>query len=452
MRSRREILAAVLLVALVVAASVAYFGSITPGARGSSPTSNLAPNFTVPDIYGQNFTLSAYRGSSVVVIEFTSLSCSECQIIEKSLASLYATYNSSGHSDVVIISIFTNPQFGDTIPALRSYHAAHNITWWMAQDTSNDAISGAYAVQDIPTVVVVNKLGQPIYNTAGVQTTAQIQSAISSALTGTAAPVSIVRASVFVLAAVAGITTFFSPCAFPMFPGYMSLFLGLNAAGPGPKEDATASASSSAGGPTYRGAARRALLAGAVTALGMIIVFLVIGLALAFASNFVGPYIPYLLLVVGSLLIVLGALLLTNLQYWRIVEPLQALGRRISGKPRDPVAVAAPSATERGLHLRLFSYGMGYAAAAAGCVAPVIFSAIIAGLALGFLGGIINILIFTLTAAALMIGVTLILALAGKKYVNLLKAYTPIIKKISASVLIVVGIYLVYFYYTAWGF
>ncbi len=93
---------------------------------------------------------------------------------------------------------------------------------------------------------------------------------------------------------------------------------------------------------------------------------------------------------------------------------------------------------------------MGYAAAAAGCVAPVIFSAIIAGLALGLIGGIVNILIFTLTAAGLMIGVTVLIAVAGKRFVNQLKAYTPLIKKVSAVVLVIVGVYLVYFYYTAW--
>ncbi len=94
---------------------------------------------------------------------------------------------------------------------------------------------------------------------------------------------------------------------------------------------------------------------------------------------------------------------------------------------------------------------MGYAAAAAGCVAPVIFSAIIAGLALGVFDGIVNILIFSGTAAALMIVTTIMLAMAGQKYVNQLKALTPVIKKVSAAVLILVGLYLIYFYYTAWG-
>ena len=93
---------------------------------------------------------------------------------------------------------------------------------------------------------------------------------------------------------------------------------------------------------------------------------------------------------------------------------------------------------------------MGYAAAAAGCVAPVILSAFIAGLALGLWGGILNTLIFGLTAALLMVVVTVVLGVAGKRYVNQLKALTPVIKKVSAIALILVGVYLVYFYYTAW--
>jgi cytochrome c-type biogenesis protein len=122
------------------------------------------------------------------------------------------------------------------------------------------------------------------------------------------------------------------------------------------------------------------------------------------------------------------------------------------GKEPTTAAITAPPADGKGFYVKLFSYGMGYAAAAAGCVAPVIFSAIVSGMALGLIGGIINILIYSITAALLMIAVTVMLAMAGKRYVNLLKAYTPVIKKISAAVLVLVGVYLVYYYYVAWGF
>jgi cytochrome c-type biogenesis protein len=267
-----------------------------------------------------------------------------------------------------------------------------------------------------------------------------LQSTISSALAGTAKPVSLVTVSVFALAAVAGVSTFFSPCAFPMFPGYMSLFLGLNAT------------RTEVGAPpttAYKGAARRAVTAGSVTALGMIVVFLVVGIALILAASVVSGYVPYLLIVVGAVLVGLGLLLFTNLQYWRIVEPLQTLWRRLRHQEANP-PISATDPSGKGFYVKLFGYGMGYAAAAAGCVAPVIFSAIIAGLALGLLGGILNVLIYSLTAAALMIVVTVLLAIAGQRYVNKLKQYTPVIKKVSAVVLVVVGVYLIYFYYTAW--
>jgi cytochrome c-type biogenesis protein len=376
-----------------------------------------------------------------VLIEFTSLSCSECQIVEQSLKTLYTNYNATGTTNVQIVSIYIEPQFGDTIPALKAYHAKNNITWTMAQDTPSLSVSRSYGVSDIPNVVMIDKQGRVVYQEAGAQSTSQLQSSIAASLAGTATPISLVTVSVFSLAAIAGVSTFFSPCAFPMFPGYMGLFLGLNA---------TKSESTAEDGTTYKGAARRAVAAGSVTALGMIVVFLLVGVALILAASTVSGYIPYLLIVVGAILVGLGALLLTNIQYWRIVAPLQSLWQRLRGNPPAHPAIAEGPTSGKGFYLKLFSYGMGYAAAAAGCVAPVIFSAIIAGLALGLLGGLINILIYSLTAAVLMIVVTVLLALAGKRYVNLLKAYTPVIKKVSAVVLIIVGVYLVYFYYTAW--
>jgi cytochrome c-type biogenesis protein len=430
-----------IIVFVVVVAAVAYFGHLVPGSHGNSSSSSVAPEFTLTDIYGHPFNLSSFRDNSVVVVEFTSLSCSECQIVEQSLKSLYTSYNQSNSSQVRLVSVYIEPEFGDTIPALKAYHEKNNITWTMAQDTPSLAVSSAYGVSDIPTVVMVDKQGDLVYDVSGAQNDQQLDSTLASALAGSASTVSLVTLSVFTLAAVAGVSTFFSPCAFPMFPGYMSLFLGLNAA---------ESPATPGSGATYQGAARRAAFAGSITALGMIVVFLVIGVLLILAASVVSGYIPDLLIVVGVILIALGALLLTNLQYWRIVTPLQNLWHRIAGqKPENTVSTPTPT-SGKGFYVKLFSYGMGYAAAAAGCVAPVIFSAIVAGLALGLLGGVINILIYSLTAALLMVVVTVMLAMAGKKYVNQLKAFTPVIKKVSSVVLIVVGVYLIYFFYSSW--
>jgi cytochrome c-type biogenesis protein len=440
MRFRRRVPVLVLVVAVV--ATGAYLGSIAPATRAHATGAALAPTFTLTDIYGHNFSLSSFRNDSVVVTEFTALSCAECQIVEKSLKTMDSSYNRTGTTHVRIVSVFVEPQFGDTIPALQAYHTKNNVTWTMAQDTPSLAVSTAYGVSALPTVFVIDKHGQVVYDVAGVQDDSHLQSTIDSALAGRAAAISFVTVSVFALAALAGITTFFSPCAFPMLPGYMGLYLGLSA-----REAETPSSST---GRSYTGTARRAVVAGSVTAFGMILVFLVIGVVLILAASLISGYIPYLLIAVGVVLIALGALLLTNLEYWRIVIPLQKLGRRFGGKQPEESLAAPPPTSGRGLYAKLFGYGMGYAAAATGCVAPVIFSAIIAGLALGLTGGILSILIFSLTAALLMIVVTVLLAVAGRKYVSQLKAFAPLIKKVSAVVLVVVGVYLIYFYYTAW--
>ncbi|HZY69901.1 MAG TPA: cytochrome c biogenesis protein CcdA [Thermoplasmata archaeon] len=442
MARRRTLLILVLAVVAAVAVGSAYAaGLFTP--KRATATNAMAPTFALTDIYGQPFSLSSYRNSSVVLIEFTALSCSECQIVEQSLASIWPGYNTSGTPNVRIISIYIEPQFGDTIPALQAYHAKNNITWTMAQDTTSLAVSGSYHVQAIPDVFIIDKKGEVVYDQTGAQTTSTLQTTIASSLRGTAAPVGIVAVSVFALAAIAGVSTFFSPCAFPMFPGYMGLFLGLSSGSTGAVERSTTN---------YRGAARRAVWAGSATAFGMVLVFLVIGLVLIWAASAVSGYIPDLLLVVAVVLIALGGLLLTNLQYWRIVTPFQRLWRRLRGVPEGPEAapIAPEGANGEGLYLKLFGYGVGYAAAAAGCVAPVIFSAIIAGLALGLVGGILTVLIYAVTAAILMIVVTVLIALANRRFINRLKAATPLIKKVSAAALIVVGVYMIYYYYTAW--
>ena len=429
----------------VAVACVAVLAAATSlSAATSRPAdSTIAPNFVLPDIYGSNFSLDANLNQSVVVVEFTSISCSECQIVEQSLQTIYHQYNATGTSPVRIVSIFIEPGFGDTIPALRAYHASHNVTWTMAQDTSSLAVSKSYGVLDIPDVFIIDHHQHATYNVVGVQSTQQLQSSLQSALAGTGRAISFVTVSVFALAAVAGVSTFFSPCAFPMFPGYMSLFLGLSA----DRAQATAKGS-------YGGAARRAFTAGSAAALGMLLVFLALGIALIFVASSISKYIPYLQVIVGGVLVVFGALLLTNLQYWKIVAPFQRLWERIrssSGEPTPVVPAAGSTEAGKGFYLKLFSYGLGYAAAAAGCVAPVILAAVVAGMALGLVSGLINIAIYSLTAAVLMIGVTVLLAVAGKKWVNGLKAATPVIKKVSAVALLIVGVYLIYFFYTAWG-
>ena len=94
-------------------------------------------------------------------------------------------------------------------------------------------------------------------------------------------------------------------------------------------------------------------------------------------------------------------------------------------------------------------YGMGYAAGAASCTAPILIMVIMMGLSAGgFLGGILTFLIFSLSMAALMIFFTVMAVVGGQAaFAKYTKSMTYI-EKVSAIVLVLVGIYFVWSYYS----
>ncbi len=72
---------AAFLLILIIAAGVIGYVALTPREQAAKRvgTGSMAPDFTLPDINGRTFTLSAYRGRSNVLLFFSEgLSCSPC--------------------------------------------------------------------------------------------------------------------------------------------------------------------------------------------------------------------------------------------------------------------------------------------------------------------------------------------------------------------------------------
>lgn len=422
---RRRLYAAVLVILVLVGVIAALYLFYVPQRSAPSP----APDFTVTDIDGNTITLSQYRGQRVVVLDFMATWCGSCKIVEKNLKVIHHEYNSS----VEIISIDIDPRETDDL--LRAYRDDNGIPWAIARDT--DDLMLKYGVEEISAIVIIDAQGYPIYRNKGVTSVEDLRTHVEHALAGEAAPIDIQQVSIVTLAVIAGVASFFSPCAFPMLPGYMTTYLEME------RKRVEREQGRHAG----KG---RAILAGGAAALGIVVVYGVVGIAVILAAGAVTPYVPLLQPIVGVVLIVLGALMLTNIQYWQIVRPFQALGRMLRGARGD--AVVDPTENkEEGYYSRLFGYGVGYGAAAAGCVAPVFVAVIlVAMLGSSVWSGVFVLLLYSLTAAALMIAVTVLIASASRTAVNKLKRYTPLIKKISAVALILVGVYLVAFFYLAW--
>lgn len=209
-----------------------------------------------------------------------------------------------------------------------------------------------------------------------------------------------------------GAATFFAPCAYPLLPGYVAFFLGNG-------DDAT----------TRRTALVRAVAVGALVSAGF---FLVYGILAAIAASLGAralSNVAVLELVVGVLLIVLGVTM--------------ASGRSL----RTPHVVLPE---RRQSSVGFFLFGVIYAAAAAGCTAPLFIAVAAAGLAAGPTGAFLTLGAYAAGMSVLMIVVTLLSALGRDTILHRITRNSARISRASGALLVVAG--LVQLYYFAFVF
>jgi len=99
-----------------------------------------------------------------------------------------------------------------------------------------------------------------------------------------------------------------------------------------------------------------------------------------------------------------------------------------------------------GTRVGLFWYGVAYGSAAAGCVAPVVIGLLTASISQGIITGLLVFLIFSITAGTLMVAFTMMVAASETTIVDKLKASTRQIEMAGGVIMIIVGIYLMYYY------
>jgi len=386
-----------------------------------SPKTSIAPDFHIHNIVDDSdLILSSYRNNKVVVLDFMSLSCDSCKLITQNLVDISPPFS----DDLQIISI--DIVLSDRRDDLIAYVSTYQITWPVALDT--DTLNMRYDVSSVlPKVVIVDKNGgiswvfQPIGGFDPGAQKEEMSEQISAAISGTSGSATVAQMSVFSLAILAAVGSFFSPCSFPLLPGYLAYYLGLDA---GSKEK-----------PSTRTAAGRGFLA----ALGMLLVYGIVAI-IVFAIGFsAAAFVGSLGLYVGVILIFLGALTLTPLQYHKLVEPFRKLKQKI---------FPTKEGKEVGIGTKMFAYGVGYGAAGFACVAPPFIAAILSASIYGnVLLGVFVLVIYAAIVIALMIAITVLLSEAGQAAVKKMNRYVNVIKKISGIALIIAGIYLVWFWY-----
>jgi len=169
----------------------------------------------------------------------------------------------------------------------------------------------------------------------------------------------------------AGVATFFSPCAYPLLPGYVGFY--------------ASRAAPEAGEAPVGGALVRALAASA----GVLVVFGGLVAALAVVGHAAVARLTVLEPVVGLALVLLGVATVAD----RVPDVSVALPRR-----RTSV-------------LGFVGFGAVYAVAAAGCVLPVFAGVLVQALALPTAEGLAVVGAYALGMAGLMAAVTVVSAL-----------------------------------------
>jgi cytochrome c biogenesis protein CcdA len=218
------------------------------------------------------------------------------------------------------------------------------------------------------------------------------------------------------LAFAAGLVATVNPCGFAMLPAYLSYFVGTG------EENETRVV-----------AMQRALYVGGIVSLGFLVVFGLTGVLIsAGTAGFQGAItsgIPWVALVVGAAIVILGVAMLRG---YELTVRLPKAKRARKGKGTGSV----------------FAFGVSYALASLSCTLPVFLSVVALQVQrTDFVSGVATFIAYGLGMSMLLVGVTIAIGLGQHSLVGWLRRSVRYINRVSGFVLILAGSYIVWF----WG-
>ncbi|MCI0712330.1 MAG: hypothetical protein L0154_19405 [Chloroflexi bacterium] len=216
------------------------------------------------------------------------------------------------------------------------------------------------------------------------------------------------------LSIIAGVASFFSPCAFPLLPGYFSLYYA-EAENTGKAKLSLAAAS---------GVISFNLILGVIIG--------VVGTGLAQGLSITGDQAIFTRAfrsLVGIVLIFLG------IAQFRGVNLKPLLADHLAWRTRPHLENKNPTRS-------LYFYGLGYNAAGMGCTGPILAGLVIFALSSG---GLVSALlafgIFSMTMGSLMLLVSVLVATSQEAMIYRLKKASPRIKTLTGILLVGVGLF-----------
>jgi cytochrome c-type biogenesis protein len=378
----------------------------------------------------------------VLVLDFMFLTCEPCKVLAHDLKEMY----DGDDRKYEILSIDTFQL--DTPEDLKAYAEDNGYHWRFAPDNDDQDATRRYSVITNPTVVIIDKDGYQTYRNTGHIDVKELSKQIDLAITGEAEVIDPAQQlGLVAFAFIAGLAAFFSPCSFPLLPGYITYYFKVGADAQKRKEEEGVVER----GPTKGQQVSTGLKLGTVSGLGIVLVYLVLGIivigALAVGVSALGDAITYLKPIVGIILVIMGVLTLMDIAIntGYITAPF----RRIKDKVRPSKGPKKPTFDTTGL----FLYGVGYGSASASCSAPIFIALAVTSVATGRpIDAVLTFVVFLFSLWLLMAVVSVVLTVSEERVKTGMMKYYIWIKRVTGVVFIVAGAYLLYLFLEAEGY
>jgi peroxiredoxin len=124
----------------------------TTNASSALAVGKPAPDFTLPDLKGQNHTLKDYRGR-IVALGFISTNCPISNDYNTRMRAIAEDYDKQ---NVVFLGI--NSNYNEPPPAIKAHAAKNNLTFPILKDEGNK-IADAYGAQRTPEIFLIDTEG-----------------------------------------------------------------------------------------------------------------------------------------------------------------------------------------------------------------------------------------------------------------------------------------------------
>jgi cytochrome c biogenesis protein CcdA len=207
------------------------------------------------------------------------------------------------------------------------------------------------------------------------------------------------------LAFTTGMVATVNPCGFAMLPAYLSFFLGVE---------------------RERAGIGRAIVVGVAVTVGFAATFAVAGLVVSRVTNSVYDVAPWVSLVIGGALVLLGLALLAGFDATVRLPRLERGGRS-------------------GALGSMMLFGVSSAVASVGCELPLFLAAMSGVFGRNLASGIVYFVVFGLGFATIIVSLTIAMSMARQSIVHTMRRVLPFVNRIAGGLLVLAGAYVAWY-------